>query len=152
MSETYCNNKALLLNCNDTNGLDSKPLYGFGLTFKQALVCNQFAEYSGWSHSGRNFGHFRPLAAYIVTRQDILEATLMVQNHDCVVAGAAQDIEVPSQAAVNGRSPLERAFTVKTGPNGPKPVVVETAYKSPISIVALSGSGPESATVYKVSK
>jgi len=87
-----------------------------------------------------------------VTRQDILEATLMVQNHDCVVAGAAQDIEVPSQAAVNGRSPLERAFTVKTGPNGPKPVVVETAYKSPISIVALSGSGPESATVYKVSK
>jgi hypothetical protein len=72
----------------------------------------------------------------------------MVKNHDCVVASSAQDVEVPSQVAVNGHSLLARAFTVNTGPRGPKPVDVEKAYKTPISVVALSGSGPEGAATY----
>ncbi|MFW9887571.1 MAG: hypothetical protein ACFFER_05275 [Candidatus Thorarchaeota archaeon] len=52
----------------------------------------------------------------------------MPRNPDCVVAGSAQDVELPSQAAVNGHSPLRRAFTVKKGPLGPKPVVVDIPY------------------------
>ncbi|MHA2140616.1 MAG: hypothetical protein ACXADC_12755 [Candidatus Thorarchaeota archaeon] len=72
----------------------------------------------------------------------------MARNQDCVVASSAQDVEVPSQVAVNGQSPLERAFTVKKGPRGPKPVEVDKAYKTPISVVALSGSGPEGAATY----
>jgi hypothetical protein len=148
MSETYYDNKALILNRKNTNGLVSKPLYGFGLTLKPALASKQSLEYSGWSLGGRNSGHFRPLAAYTVTSQDIPEAIIMAKNHDCIAAGAAQDIEMPSQAAANGRSQLERASTVKTGPRGPKPVVVNTAYKTPISIVALPGSGPGGAAAY----
>ena len=93
-----------------------------------ASASNQFVEYSGWSLSGRNYGHFRPLTAYTVTRHILHEATPMARNPGCVVAGLAQDVEVPSQAAVNGQSLLERAFTVKTGPRGPKPVVVDIPY------------------------
>jgi hypothetical protein len=93
-----------------------------------ASVGNQFVEYCGWSLSGRNCGHFRPLTAYTVTRHILPEATPMPRNLYCVVAGSAQDVEVPSQAAVNGHSPLRRAFTVKKGPPGPKPVVVDIPY------------------------
>jgi hypothetical protein len=93
-----------------------------------ASASNQFVEHSGWSPSGRNCGHFRPLTAYTVTRHILHEATPMARNPDCVVASSAQDVEVPSQAAVNGQSSLERAFTVKTGPKGPKPVVVDIPY------------------------
>jgi hypothetical protein len=93
-----------------------------------ASASNQFLEYYGWSQGGRSSGHFRPLTAYAVTRHIPHEATPMASNPDCVVAGSAQDVEVPSQAAVNGQSPLERAFTVKTGPRGSKPVVVDIPY------------------------
>lgn len=89
---------------------------------------NQFVEYSGWSLSARNCGHFRPLTAYTVTRHNLREANPMDNDPNCVVAGSAQDVEVPSQAAVNGRSSLEGAFTVKKGPRGPKPVVVDIPY------------------------
>ena len=93
-----------------------------------ASAGNQFVEYSGWSLSGRNCGHFRPLTAYAVTRHILSEATPMGRNPSCVVAGSAQDVESPSQAAVNGHSLLKRAFTVKKGPLGPKPVVVDIPY------------------------
>jgi hypothetical protein len=95
-----------------------------------ASVGNQFVEYCGWSLSGRNCGHFRPLTAYTVTRHVLTEATPMPRNADCVVAGSAQDVELPSQAAVNGQSPLKGAFTVKKGLLGPKPVVVDIPYLS----------------------
>jgi hypothetical protein len=124
----YIDNIAYFINRNKMNGLVAKPLYGFGLTVKPALSSNQYVECSGWSPSGRNYGHFRPLTAYTVTRHNLLEATPLVRNQDCVVADSAQDVEVPSQAAVNGQSLLERAFTVKTGPQGPKPVVVDIPY------------------------
>ncbi|MFW9967770.1 MAG: hypothetical protein ACFFEA_11515 [Candidatus Thorarchaeota archaeon] len=83
-----------------------------------------------------------------MTSLDIPEATIMAKNHDCVAAGAAQDIEMPSQAAANGHTQLERVFTIKTGSRGPKTVVVDTANKTPISVVALSGSGPGGAAAY----
>ena len=95
------------------------------LSNRTASASNQFVEYSGWSLSERNCGHFRPLTAYTVTRHILHEATPMARIPDCVVASSAQDVEVPSQAAVNGQSSLERAFTVKKGPQGPKPVVVD---------------------------
>ena len=148
MSTTYYDDNAFSINRRKPNGWVTKPLYGFGPTIKPALASNQSVEYSGWSQSGRNYGHFRPLTAYTVTSHILREATPMARNHDCVVAGSAQDVEVPSQVAVNGQSPLARAFTVNTGPRGPKPVVVEEAYKTPISVVALSGSGPEGAATY----
>jgi hypothetical protein len=135
----HIDNIAYFINRTKTNGLVTKPLYGFGPTIKPALASNQYEEYSGWSPSGRNCGHFRPLTAYTVTRHTLLEATPLVRNQDCVVAGLAQDVDMPSQAAVNGRSPLARALTVKKGPRGLKPVAVETAYQTPISVVALSG-------------
>jgi hypothetical protein len=144
----YIDNIAYFINRTKTNGLVAKPLYGFGPTIKPALASNQYVEYSGWSPSGRNCGHFRPLTAYTVTRHTLLEATHLVSNQDCVVAGLAQDVEVPSQAAVNGRSPRVRAFTVKKGPRGLKPVAVETAYQTPISVVALSGLDPGGAAAY----
>jgi len=98
-------------------------------TFNHAAsASDQFVEYCGWSPSGRKCGHFRPLTAYTVTRNILHEATPMARNPDCVAAGSAQDVEVPSQAAVNGQSLLERAFTVKTGLKGPRPVVVDTPY------------------------
>lgn len=93
-----------------------------------ASASNQFVEYSDWSLSARNCGHFRPLTAYTVTRSILRETIPMANDSDCVVASSAQDVEVPSQAAVNGQSLLKGAFTVKKGPSGPKPVVVDIPY------------------------
>jgi hypothetical protein len=124
----YSDNIAYIINRNKTNGLVGKPLYGFGPTIKPASANNQSVEYSGWSPSGRRCGHFRPLTAYTVTRHILLEVTLMAKIQDCVVASSAQDVEVPSQAAVNGQSPFERAFMVKKGLHGSKPVVVDIPY------------------------
>ncbi|MFW9845999.1 MAG: hypothetical protein ACFFD6_04580 [Candidatus Thorarchaeota archaeon] len=70
----------------------------------------------------------------------------------CVVAGSAQDVEVPSQVAVNGHSQLERAIMVKTGLRSPKPVVVAKAYQTPISAAVRSALIPGRAAAYYMLK